>query len=390
MRFFFAFRGSLKGVGMGRRVVLSVAILAAIFATGCAKKTDDATLATQIKSQMFSEPQLNGASVEVTSKGGQVTLAGTVPNDAARYKAYKIANETAGVAKVNDQMTVAPAPALEPNPSAHNPEPSSTALNTGALNTGSPARAANKVRNARTKNSPDPSDDSQLAENTPAPQQEPPAEPPVSSNAQEQPVSPAPPQPVQPPTPTPPPPQSRQVEVPASSTLTVRMIDGVDSSVNNAGEIFHATLESPLVVDNDVVVPRGADIYVRLVSASSAGRMKGKSELHLELVKMEFQGRSYPLVSSTYSATGSSRGKNTAAKVGGGAALGAIIGALAGGGKGAGIGAGVGAAGGAIYQGSTKGKQVKIPAETRLDFQLEQPVTVTVMPRPSNSLVGQQ
>ncbi|MGA8304695.1 MAG: hypothetical protein WB723_03405, partial [Candidatus Acidiferrales bacterium] len=116
----------------------------------------------------------------------------------------------------------------------------------------------------------------------------------------------------------------------------------------------------------------------------------GKSELHLELVKMEFQGRSYPLVSTAYSVTGGSRGKNTAAKVGGGAALGAIIGAIAGGGKGAGIGAGVGAAGGAIYQGATKGKQVKIPAETRLDFQLEQPVTVTVLPRPSNSLVGQQ
>jgi hypothetical protein len=327
---------------------------------------------------------LNGASLEVTSKDGQVTLAGTVPNDAARYKAYKIANETAGVTKVNDQMTVAPAPALEPNPSAHNPEPSSTALNTG-----SPARAASKVRKARTKNSPAPSDDSQLDENIAAPQQEPPPEPPASPNAQEQLVSPASPRPVLPPTPTPPP-QPRQVEVPASSTLTVRMIDGVDSSVSNAGEIFHASLESPLVVDNDVVVPRGADIYVRLVSASSAGRMKGKSELHLELVKMEFQGRSYPLVSNTYSITGSSRGKNTAAKVGGGAAFGAIIGAIAGGGKGAGIGAGVGAAGGAIYQGATKGKQVKIQAETRLDFQLDQPVTVTVMSRPSNSTVGQQ
>jgi hypothetical protein len=50
----------------------------------------------------------------------------------------------------------------------------------------------------------------------------------------------------------------------------------------------------------------------------------------------------------------------------------------------------VGAAGGAIYQGATKGKQVKILAETRLDFQLDQPVTVTVMSRPSNSTVGQQ
>jgi outer membrane lipoprotein SlyB len=90
-------------------------------------------------------------------------------------------------------------------------------------------------------------------------------------------------------------------------------------------------------------------------------------------------------VSSTYSLAGSSRGKNTAEKVGGVAALGAIIGALAGGGKGAAIGAGVGAAGGGVYQGATRGKQVKIPSETKLDFQLDQPLTVTVMPRSGNA-----
>jgi hypothetical protein len=367
---------------MGRRVVLSVVVLASILAAGCSRKVDDATLATQIKSQMFSDPQLNAANLEVTSKDGQVTLAGTVPNDAARYKAYKIANETAGVTKVNDQMTVAPPPMLGPTPPTSSAAPKSSASKDVPL-----SRAPDKPRKARVKPPPEPAGDDQIADNTSRTQQEQSADLPPTPDAQAQPVPP-PAQPSLPP--TPPPPQPRQSEVPASSTLTVRMIDVVDSSVNSAGEIFHASLESPVVVDNDVVVPRGADIYVRLVSASSAGRMKGKSELHLELVKMEFQGRSYPLVSSTYSATGSSRGKNTAAKVGGGAALGAIIGALAGGGKGAGIGAGVGAAGGAIYQGSTKGKQVKIPAETRLDFQLEQPVTVTVMPRPSNSLVGQQ
>jgi hypothetical protein len=383
LRFFFALRELLEGVDMGRRAVLSVAVLLAIFSAGCSKKVDDATLATQIKSQMFSDPQLNGASLEVTSKDGQVTLAGTVPNDAARYKAYKIANETAGVTKVNDQMTIAPAPALEPTPPTTNGTPESTASN-GVP----PARADDKPRKSRVKNSAPPANDNRIADKSAAQQSAQESEPPPAPDVQAEPPQPPAPQPVQP-APPPPPPQPRQIEVPASSTLTVRMIDGVDSSVNNAGEIFHASLESPLVVDNDVVVPRGADIYVRLVSASSAGRMKGKSELHLELVKMEFQGRSYPLVSSTYSVTGSSRGKNTAAKVGGGAALGAIIGALAGGGKGAGIGAGVGAAGGAIYQGAMKGKQVKIPAETKLDFQLEQPVTVTVMPRPSNFAVGQ-
>ena len=169
--------------------------------------------------------------------------------------------------------------------------------------------------------------------------------------------------------------------IPASSTLSIRMIDGVDSEVNKAGEIFHASLDAPIVVDNDVVVPKGADVYVRLSNASSAGHISGKSELHLELIKLEYQGRSYPLVSGTYSLTGGSRGKNTAEKAGGGAALGAIIGALAGGGKGAAIGAGVGAGAGGVYQGATRGKQVRIPSETKLDFQLDQPVTVTVMPR---------
>jgi hypothetical protein len=284
---------------------------------------------------------------------------------------------------VNDQMTVALVPTIEPTPPTGNAALASTASK--GVNT--PSRAANKARKSRVK-PPEPADDNQIADNSTAHQQEPSSELAATPDTQAQPVPPPAPQPVLPH--TPPPPQPRQIAVSANSTLTVRMIDGVDSSVNNAGEIFHASLESPLVVDNDVVVPRGADIYVRLVSASSAGRMKGKSELHLELVKMEFQGRSYPLESSTYSVTGSSRGKNTAAKVGGGAALGAIIGALAGGGKGAGIGAGVGAAGGAIYQGATKGKQIKIPAETKLDFELEQPVTVTVMPRPSNSAVVQQ
>jgi hypothetical protein len=198
--------------------------------------------------------------------------------------------------------------------------------------------------------------------------------------------------PVQPPAPAPaplppppPPPEPRQVQVPAGTTLTIRMIDGIDSSVNQAGEIFHASLENPIVVDNEVIVSKGADVYVRLVNASSAGRMTGKSELGLELVKLDYQGQSYPLVSNNYSVSGSSRGKNTAAKVGGGAALGAIIGALAGGGKGAAIGAGVGGAGGGIYQASTHGKQVKVPSETKLDFQLNQPVTITVLPRAAST-----
>jgi hypothetical protein len=356
---------------MRLRSVFSTAVLAVALAGGCAKKIDDAALVTNIKSQMFSDPQLKDASLQVTSNNAAVTLSGTVPGDAAHYQAYKIVTQTPGVAKVNDQVTVQVAQAAPPQQTE--PAPSMPA----------PGPALQRPHKAHMrKHAPEP-EPTNSANNTPMYEPVPapaPAPVPVAAPV----AAPVPtPTPAPTPPPPPPPPQPRQVLVPGGTTVTIRMIDGVDSSVNHAGEIFHASLDAPIVVDNEVVVPRGADVYVRLVSAGSAGHMAGRSELHLELIKLEFHGQSYPLVSSTYSLSGGSRGKNTAEKVGGGAALGAIIGALAGGGKGAAIGAGVGAAGGGVYQGATKGKQVKIPSETKLDFQLDQRVTITVIPRSS-------
>ena len=53
--------------------------------------------------------------------------------------------------------------------------------------------------------------------------------------------------------------------------------------------------------------------------------------------------------------------------------LGTLIGAAVGGGKGAAIGAITGAAGGAAAQVLTRGKEINVPAETVLTFQLDQP-----------------
>ena len=96
---------------MGKRLVLAVAVLCVFFAMGCAKKADDAAIITNIQSQMFSDPQLKGSDVKVTSTHGEVTLSGTVPGDAARLDAYKLALQTVGVTKVNDQMSVTSAQA---------------------------------------------------------------------------------------------------------------------------------------------------------------------------------------------------------------------------------------------------------------------------------------
>jgi hypothetical protein len=166
------------------------------------------------------------------------------------------------------------------------------------------------------------------------------------------------------------------VTVPAGQSLLVRMIDGVDSSKNHVGDVFHASLETDLNVGNSVVARKGTDVYGRLAEAKEAGHFSGSSELQLELTRIVIDGKDYPVVSSDYSLQGKGRGSNTAKKVGGGAVAGAIIGAIAGGGKGAAIGAGVGSAAGAGVQVLTKGQQVRVPSETLLEFRLQQPATV--------------
>jgi hypothetical protein len=171
------------------------------------------------------------------------------------------------------------------------------------------------------------------------------------------------------------------VMIPAGQSLLVRMIDGVDSSKNQVGDIFHASLETDLNVDNVLVARKGTDVYGRLANSKGAGHISGSSELMLELTRMVIDGKDYPVVSSDYTLKGKGRGVNTAEKVGGGAALGAIIGAIAGGGKGAAIGAGVGAGAGGAVQVLTRGQQVKVPSETLLEFRLQQPVSVMVADR---------
>lgn len=356
---------------MRHRSIFPITLLAIALTAGCSHAPKDAALVTSIQSEMFADQQLKNANIQVTADKGQVTLAGTVPDDAAHLDAYKIASQTAGVTKVNDQITVEVAQVAPPSV-APPPKPAPVEK---------PARMR-KTKTVHKKQAPGQDQALVVDQDYPPPPADTTQEAPQQQPDQALPSAPAP-QPVAAPAPPPPPPppQPVPVEIAAGTTLTIRMIDGVDSSVNQPGEIFRASLENPIVSGDRVVVPKGADVYTRLVSSSSAGKFSGKSELHLELVKLDFQGKSYSLVSSTYSLSGDSRGKNTAEKVGGGAVLGAIIGALAGGGKGAAIGAGVGGAGGGVYQAATHGKQVRIPSETKLDFQLDQPVTVNVMPQ---------
>jgi len=170
------------------------------------------------------------------------------------------------------------------------------------------------------------------------------------------------------------------VEIPIGTLFSVRMADAIDSSKNQAGEVFLALLDKPVRLTDEHSIPKGTDVYIELSAVKSAGKISGKSELELQLNKMKFQGKNYPLSSNSYEEAGKSRTKETATRVGIGAGVGAAIGAIAGGGKGAAIGAAIGGGGATAIQVFIRGQQVKVPAETALDFKLEAPVTVTYTP----------
>jgi len=166
------------------------------------------------------------------------------------------------------------------------------------------------------------------------------------------------------------------MELPAGTDLVIRMIDGVDSERNSVGQSFAASVDQPVMINGQTVIPRGADVIVKLVDAKESGKLTGRTTLTLALMRVKVNGRMMDVNTQTVKEESSSRGARTAKVAGGTAALGTIIGAIAGGGKGAAVGLGSGAAVGVGAEVLTKGQRVKIPSETRLTFVLENAVRI--------------
>jgi hypothetical protein len=356
-------------------MLLTAALGMAFVAGGCSSAPKDQDLATTIKGQMFSSPALRSADLDVSVKSGEATITGDVPDDTTRLQAYKLAADTPGVKHVVDNMTVASAQAATPLPPAAEAAPAVPAAHPKVAKSAQPAEKKERRHSIA---------ESHLVSTQPAPTevaQAAPEPPPLQPDPTPPPQPEAAPAPAPaPPTPPPPPPQPTHVEIPSGTPVRIQMIDSVDSAKGHVGDMFHASLDSPLVVNNQIVVPAGVDMYVKLVTVQSAGHLSGQSELALELVRMEYQGKEYSLQSNQYKKSGTSRGTQTGERVGGGAVVGALLGAVLGGGKGAVIGGATGAGAGTAVQGATNGQQIQVKSEAKLDFSLQQPVELSYFP----------
>ena len=340
------------------RAALALSLIA--LAMACTKAPTDAQVTSDIQAKFTADSGLQSKQLAVTSANGTVTLSGMVDNDAEREAAAKYAAAEPGVKTVVNNLEIAGAQAPAPAPE---PAPASTA----EAAPHKPSAAAPKHRKADSQ--------SHIAQAAPSP-----APAPAPATA-----APAAPQPAAQAASLPPPPpaEPRKVTVPSGTVFPVRLNDTIDSATAQVGDTFHATLDAPIAVDGDVVIPAHYDVEGHVVNAQASGKFAGRALLALQLDRIKVGDKYYNVQTDEFKQETGARGKNTAEKVGGGAIAGAILGGLLGGGKGAAIGSVAGAGAGGGVQAASKKPDIKLSSEKVLTFTLQAPVTVVPTTKPA-------
>lgn len=163
--------------------------------------------------------------------------------------------------------------------------------------------------------------------------------------------------------------------IPSGTELSLQTNDAIDSKTATEGQKFSAVVYKDVLDSSGALaISKGSNAEL-VIRSTTGGSLSTSSSLVLDVDTVTVAGRRYVVSTGDVQQKGKQgigANKRTVEMVGGGAAIGALIGAIAGKGKGAAIGAGVGAAAGAGAQVLTKGDQVRVPAETILNFKLEQ------------------
>jgi hypothetical protein len=174
-----------------------------------------------------------------------------------------------------------------------------------------------------------------------------------------------------------------QSVIASGTEIAVRSDQAITADSKAVGKTYLGTVNADVLDKNGkVAIPHGSRAQLVVVKAADQNMVTkaiDKNAVTLGLGSVSVNNHRLLLNTNSSNATTQQSGgsgfgmnKRTGMYVGGGALAGTLVGALAGGGKGAAIGAVAGGAAGAGVQVLTKGSQVKIPAETLLQFKLNQ------------------
>lgn len=171
--------------------------------------------------------------------------------------------------------------------------------------------------------------------------------------------------------------------IPEGTRISVRTDETIDSESSTPGQLYGGTVSQEVLdAAGGVAIAGGTPAKLVVRNITTGGKVHN-AELVLDLYSIRVGGTEYRVVSSDVdeeNGKGIGANRRTAEFGGVGAGLGALLGAVVGGGKGAAIGAAAGGGGGLATQVFTRGKQVKVPAEAQLTFELDR----TLVLRPAD------
>ena len=166
------------------------------------------------------------------------------------------------------------------------------------------------------------------------------------------------------------------VVVPAGTSITVSLGSALGSKLSQTGQTFAGSVRKDVIVHQAVAIPQGTSVSGTITDAKPLGKFAGGAVLEVRLDSINLHGADIPVQASARTFTQKGKGKRTAVLAGGGAALGGLIGGLAGGGKGAAIGLAAGGGAGAGGAAFTGNKDIVLPAEAAITFELSQALEI--------------
>lgn len=166
------------------------------------------------------------------------------------------------------------------------------------------------------------------------------------------------------------------IVVPAGTAITVSLGSALGSKLSQVGQTFTGSVAKDVLVRQAVAIPQGTNVSGTVTDAKPLGKLAGGAMLQVRLDSIAMNGSDIPVQAAARTFTQKGKGKRTAVMAGGGAALGGLIGGLAGGGKGAAIGAAAGAGAGTGGSALTANKDIVLPAESAVTFELSQALEV--------------
>ena len=166
------------------------------------------------------------------------------------------------------------------------------------------------------------------------------------------------------------------VVVPAGTSITVSLGSAIGSKLSQTGQTFAGSVAKDVLVHQAVAIPQGTNVTGTITDAKPLGKFAGGAVLEVRLDTITLHGADIPVQASARTFTQKGKGKRTAVLAGGGAALGGLIGGLAGGGKGAAIGLAAGGGAGAGGSALAGNKDIVLPAEADITFELSQALEI--------------